>query len=401
MKKISKFTIGAIVALFAFMTPAHCGTASKHSSSEQKQSNASGKTAKPSKYSISSSKATKRRVTKGASFSKKKTASAGMSLKNRRKSAARAVKAARTFESHGVARALASTDVFLSEDLAVDKMRFNSSIVLVQDALTGDVVISKNADLRAPIASISKLMTALVTLESGEDLSDEVTITQEELASTSYSSSRLPVGSTFKRSDLMHIALMASDNRAAHALARSSVGGYDDFIAKMNKKAMELGMHDTTFEDASGLSSGNRSTANDLMKLVRAAVEHEEIRDYSTDSMALFTSSGTSRRRTLNFHTTNGLISNPHWQISLQKTGFTSAAGRCMVLYAFIDDRPYAIVMMDAGNTNQRIKDASMIQTVIQKSSSAFSAKFQSEDAAVRPDFLPQDEVLRKVSSNP
>lgn len=392
MNKLPKFAAGAILALFAFMAPFTAqGAAAKGQDSSVKSS----------KYKIASSKAPKRRVTNKASFSKKRSASEGMSASRRKRSAARAVKAARTFESHGLARALASTDVFLSDDLAVDKMRFNSSIVLVEDAVTGDVVISKNADLRAPIASISKLMTALVTLESGENLSDEVMITKREISTTNGAASRLRLGTILTRSDLMHLALMASDNRAAHALARSSSFGYEGFIDKMNAKAVALGMHDTSFGDPSGLSAENRSTANDLVKLVRAAVEHEEIRGFSTDAMATFRSAK-PRSRAMNFHTTNRLIANPHWQISLQKTGFTSAAGRCMVLYAFIDDRPYFIVLMDAGNTSQRIKDASLIQAVIQKSSSAFSAKIRDDDVtAVPAEFMPQADSAGKVSLNP
>ena len=233
-----------------------------------------------------------------------------------------------------------------------------SNVALVVDQHTGEPVVSKNVNDVVPIASITKLMTALVMLDGQQVLSRRIAITEEDIDTERGSRSRLTVGTELTRNELLHLALMASENRAAHALGRSYPGGLAAFVEAMNGKARELGMERTRFVDPTGLSSANVSTAADLVKLVHAANAVNLIRSYSTDRVFEVNVGGRDRR----FHNTNRLVASDGWNIALSKTGFINEAGRCLVMQALIDGRPLTIVLLDSWGKFTRIGDANRIR---------------------------------------
>jgi D-alanyl-D-alanine endopeptidase (penicillin-binding protein 7) len=219
-----------------------------------------------------------------------------------------------------------------------------SASAFVVDDQTGEVLYDKNAATSVPIASISKLMTAIVTLQAGLPLDESITIGTEELKATWPNRSRLDKGATFTRDELLHIALLASDNRAAYALGRSYPGGLGAFVEAMNGKAVELGMTGTYFEEPSGLSKHNVSTAEDLAKLVRAAQAYPLIAQYSTDPEYEVSIRG----RPSVFHSTNAMVRAGDQDIAVQKTGFTNAAGECLVMHVKSAARALTIVLLDS-----------------------------------------------------
>ena len=233
-----------------------------------------------------------------------------------------------------------------------------SNVALVIDQSTGETVISKNVDDVHPVASITKLMTALVILESKTALNDRVEITAEDIDLERGSRSRLKVGAELSRNELLHLALMASENRAAHALGRSFPGGMSAFVDAMNTKARELGMLKTRFVDPTGLSSANVSTASDLVKLVSETHRHATIRRYSTGESLQVNAGG----RMVTFRNTNRLVASEAWDIGLSKTGFINEAGRCLVMQAKIQGRPLVIVLLDSWGKLSRIGDANRIR---------------------------------------
>ena len=233
-----------------------------------------------------------------------------------------------------------------------------SNVALVIDNSTGEAVVSKNVRDVQPIASITKLMTALVVLDTNPSMDQGIAITEEDVDSERGSRSRLKVGSELARGDLLHLALMASENRAAHALGRSHSGGLATFVAAMNDKARALGMERTRFVDPTGLSSGNVSTAEDLVKLVKAANNVPMIRRYSTDTHHEVTVAG----REVRFHNTNRLVSSSGWEVLLSKTGFINEAGRCLVMQAKVDGRALTFVLLDSWGKFSRIGDANRIR---------------------------------------
>jgi D-alanyl-D-alanine endopeptidase (penicillin-binding protein 7) len=233
-----------------------------------------------------------------------------------------------------------------------------SNVALVIDNSTGEAVVSKNVRDVQPIASITKLMTALVVLDTNPSMDQGIAITEEDIDSERGSRSRLKIGSELPRGDLLHLALMASENRAAHALGRSHPGGLATFVAAMNDKARALGMERTRFVDPTGLSSGNVSTAEDLVKLVKAAHNVPLIRRYSTDTHHEVAVSG----REVRFHNTNRLVSSSGWEVMLSKTGFINEAGRCLVMQAKVDGRALTFVLLDSWGKFSRIGDANRIR---------------------------------------
>jgi D-alanyl-D-alanine endopeptidase (penicillin-binding protein 7) len=201
-------------------------------------------------------------------------------------------------------------------------------------------------------------MTSLVVLESHPVMEEPITITTDDLDTEKFSSSRLAVGTTLSRRDMLHLALMSSENRAAHALARNYPGGLDAAIAAMNAKARALGMTSAEFHDPTGLTSRNVASAEDLVKLVNAASANPTIREYSTDpNYSVFVG-----RRTLAFHNTNALVANPAWDIVVQKTGYISEAGKCLVMKAVIEGRSVVIVLLDSFGKFTRLGDANRIR---------------------------------------
>ena len=235
-----------------------------------------------------------------------------------------------------------------------DPLSLRSSVALVLDQNTSEVLFEKNANVALPIASITKLMTGLVVVEANLDLNQTLVISDEDVDRHKYSSSRLPVGARMTRGNLLHIALMSSENRAASALGRNYPGGTQGFIAAMNAKARELGMHDTRYVDASGLSSQNVSSARDLAKLVAYAHQKPLLRQYSTDPNWVVEASG----RPMRYSNTNYLVALPDWNIGLQKTGFINEAGRCLVMQAMIQGRNVIMVFLDSKGKMSRTADA-------------------------------------------
>ena len=233
-----------------------------------------------------------------------------------------------------------------------------SSVAMVLDQQTGETLYQKNPDAVLPIASITKVMTAMVVLDAGLSMHEMVEITEADRDTERHTGSRLQVGTRLSRGELMQLSLMASENRAAAALGRAYPGGMPAFIAAMNAKAQAIGMVDSRFADPTGLSSNNMSNARDLARLVRAAHGYPEIREYST-ATDLTVDTG---YRQITFRTTNRLISDPEWRIGMQKTGFISEAGKCLVMQARVDGRPVIIVLLDATAAQARFADAQRLR---------------------------------------
>jgi len=239
-----------------------------------------------------------------------------------------------------------------------DPLALKSSVALVLDQDTNEVLFSKNSDAVLPIASLTKLMTATVVLDAQLPMDEEITITSDDVDTEKNSSSRLAVGTTLSRGELLHLALMASENRAAHALGRSYPGGLPAFVLAMNAKARSLGMHDTRYVDPTGLNSNNQSTAKDLATLVKSAYQQPVIRELSTSpEFAVRVGS-----RQMQFHTTNSLVRNPSWEIGLQKTGYIVEAGRCLVMQARMAGRKLIMVFLDSTGKYSRQADAERVR---------------------------------------
>jgi D-alanyl-D-alanine endopeptidase (penicillin-binding protein 7) len=241
---------------------------------------------------------------------------------------------------------------------ADDPLDLKSSVALVVDQDTRQVLFSKNPEAVLPIASITKLMTALVVTEAELPLGEVLTITQDDVDTEKGSRSRLTVGTQLTRGEMLNLALMSSENRAAHALGRSYPGGLEAFVAAMNAKAQQLGMGGTRYVEPTGLSSKNQSSATDLARLVDAAYGHSIIRELSTMPEAQLEVG----RRSMQFRNTNGLVHNPEWEIGLQKTGYISEAGRCVVMQAQLAGRKLIMVLLDSAGRYSRIGDAERIR---------------------------------------
>jgi len=246
----------------------------------------------------------------------------------------------------------------------IQKVNLRSASVLVQDADTGEVVFHKNSEAVVPIASITKLMTAMVTIDRELDMQQRVVLSREDVDLRKGTKSRLRPGTVLTRDELLMLALMASENRAAAALGRTYPEGMAAFVAAMNQKAAELGMTDSRFVDPTGLSSGNVSSARDLAKLVHAAHSYELIREYSTRDRATVSAFG----RPVNFRNTNGLVRNSHWEIGLSKTGYISEAGRCLVMRVRLASKDLIVVLLDSWGKQSRIGDANRLRKWLETS---------------------------------
>ena len=240
----------------------------------------------------------------------------------------------------------------------VDSLDLKSSVALVLDQDTNEVLFSKNSQAVLPIASITKLMTAVVVTEAKQPLHEMLTVSQDDVDTEKHSSSRLKVGTQLNREEMLHLALMSSENRAAHALGRNFPGGTEAFVAAMNRKAHELGMNDTQYVEPTGLSSRNQSSARDLATLVKAAHEHQIIREFSTSREYAVEVGNRSQQ----FRTTNALVRSPAWDIGLQKTGYITEAGRCLVMQAKMAGRQLIMVFLDSTGKYSRIGDAERVR---------------------------------------
>jgi D-alanyl-D-alanine endopeptidase (penicillin-binding protein 7) len=239
------------------------------------------------------------------------------------------------------------------------KPEIRSAAALVADQETGELLIQKKANAILPIASITKLMTAMVVLDSGIDLDEYITIEKEDLLGLKKRIRDLmPAGTQITRRDALLLSLMSSDNRCARALGRTYPGGMDFFVSDMNYKAQALGLTETHFVEPTGLSSLNVSSARDLAQLVDAAYKYDLIREFSTCKNATI---DTGRRNVI-FHNTNRLVQNPGWQIGLSKTGYIGASGRCLVMQAEVAQRSLIIILLDSYGKLTRIGDANRIR---------------------------------------
>jgi D-alanyl-D-alanine endopeptidase (penicillin-binding protein 7) len=241
---------------------------------------------------------------------------------------------------------------------SADSLELKSGVALILDQDTDEVLFSKNSQAILPIASLTKLMTAMVVTESQQPLDETITITDDDIDTEKGSRSRLRVGTQLRREEMLHLALMSSENRAAHALGRSYPGGLAAFVAAMNHKARALGMNDTHYVEPTGLSSQNQSSARDLATLVKAAHEVQLIRELST-SLEYTAEVG---NRAVQFRNTNGLVKSPEWEIGLQKTGYISEAGRCLVMQAKLAGRHLIMVFLDSAGKYSRIGDAERVR---------------------------------------
>ena len=254
--------------------------------------------------------------------------------------------------------------------LASDELALRSSVALVMDQDTREVLLRKNDSAVLPIASITKLMTGVVISEAKLPMDARITITQEDVDTEKHSSSRLRVGTTLSRNELLQLALMSSENRAAHALGRTYPGGLDKFVEAMNAKAQLLSMKDTHYVEPTGLSSKNQSSAHDLATLVNTAYEDPVLREYTT-TPERFVAIG---NRTLQFNNTNRLVKRSDWDIGLQKTGYISEAGQCLVMQAKVAGRKLIMVFLDSAGKLSRIADAERVRQWLEKQPQATSA---------------------------
>ncbi|MEO8310693.1 MAG: D-alanyl-D-alanine endopeptidase [Caldimonas sp.] len=241
---------------------------------------------------------------------------------------------------------------------SADSLELKSGVALVLDQDTNEVLFSKNSEAVLPIASLTKLMTAVVVTEAHQPLDEMITVTDADIDTEKGSRSRLRVGTQLRREDMLHLALMSSENRAANALGRSYPGGLAVFVAAMNRKARALGMNDTHYVEPTGLSSRNQSSARDLATLVKAAHEVPLIRELSTSPEYMVEVGN----RAVQFRNTNGLVKSPEWDIGLQKTGYISEAGRCLVMQAKLAGRHLIMVFLDSTGKYSRIGDAERVR---------------------------------------
>lgn len=258
-------------------------------------------------------------------------------------------------------RSLDTDDVLTNGTLPA--LKSSSAMVVRLD--DGRPLYAKNMDAVVPIASITKLMTAMVVLDARLPLSEPITISTADMDSIKGTHSRLKVGSRLTREDLLRIALMASENRAAAALSRVYPGGTRAFVTAMNQKARELGMLHSRFVDGTGLSSDNVSTARDLAAMVKAAYSYPLIREFTTETAYTVE---LSNGRTLQYRNSNRLVRNPDWEIGLSKTGYISEAGRCLVMQTVISATPLIIVLLDSWGRLTRIGDANRIRKWVEGS---------------------------------
>ncbi|MFU2486060.1 serine hydrolase [Thauera sp. WH-1] len=271
----------------------------------------------------------------------------------------------------GAAAAAAAPAAVLGEEqdspLALDANGFpvlGSSAFYVINQNTGEVLLERNAATVLPIASITKLMTAIVVLEAGQSLSEPLTISEGDIDRLKGTGSRLALGTTLTREQMLHLALMSSENRAASALARNYPGGEQAFVAAMNVKARLLGLWTTRFHDSTGLNPANVSSPQDLAKLVAASASYPLIREFSTSHERYVDVRG----RSLRFGNTNGLVRSPEWAISVSKTGYISEAGRCLVMQTWLHQQPVVMVLMDSSGRYTRTADAKRVRKWLEQS---------------------------------
>lgn len=255
-----------------------------------------------------------------------------------------------------------------------DVPNLSSAAFVVANHRTGEVISERNGNRVMPIASLTKLMTALVVLDANLRLNEMLTVTNADIDRIKGTGSRLAIGSRLSRAEMLHIALMSSENRAASALARHYPGGQRAFVEAMNAKARMLGMWNTRYADSTGLNPRNVSTAQDLAKLAAAAASYPLIRQYSTDEQSYVR----TNKRQLHYLNSNRLIREGQWEFTLSKTGYIREAGRCLVLGTKVNREPVIMVLLNAETTNDRVADAKRIKTWLESSDRTTLAANQS-----------------------
>lgn len=258
--------------------------------------------------------------------------------------------------------AIASPAKAQSGSAALDAA-LRAEVALVFDLDDGTQLYEKNSDQLRPIASITKLMTALVVIESGLPMDEVLTISSDDIDRMRHSRSRLAVGTRLTRGEMLHLSLMSSENRAANALGRHYPGGMPAFVRAMNDKARALGMRHSRFVEPTGLSSDNVATSHDLVKLLRATDQHPTIRHYATDDTEVV---DVGRGRQLTYNNTNRLVKRDDWNIRISKTGFINEAGQCLVMLTRIDNRDLAIVLLNANARSARVGDATRLRQLVE-----------------------------------
>ncbi len=328
---------------------------------------ASGSKAKRVVKTVAATKSTGTKSSKKSAVQKTVARKSGASrnvklASSKRSKASHAIAAKTPVARDALLRVAAEPRLSVGERLGLrssdDPLDLSSSVALVVDQETNEILLSKNDAAILPIASLTKLMTGLVLAEANLPMDEQITITQDDVDTYKGSRSRLAVGTTLSRGEMMHLALMSSENRAAHALGRTYPSGLQQFVRLMNAKAKQLGMGDTRYVEPTGLSSLNQSSARDLVTLVSAAYEHPILRNLST-SPSYQLDVG---QRTLQYNNSNRLIRNPDWDIGLQKTGYISEAGRCLVMQAKVAGRKLIMVFLDSAGKRSRSQDAERVR---------------------------------------
>ena len=259
---------------------------------------------------------------------------------------------------------LCTTSQLLSKE-KINDPKVRSLRAMIVNQQSGEIIYKKNSEQKASIASLTKLMTAMVVLDSGLDLSEELRISKKDIDKLKWTKSRLHIGATLSRLELLKVALISSDNRAAYALSRTYPSGRKAFIEAMNVKAIQLGMENSQFRDPTGLDKRNISTAEDLVKMVQAAYEYKLIRQITTTPSEKVT---IGRRNTpLGFMNTNRLVRRGVWDIGLSKTGFIREAGRCLVMQTMINNKPIIMVFLKSHGKYTRLGDANRVKKWIEK----------------------------------
>ena len=242
----------------------------------------------------------------------------------------------------------------------IGKPGLQSRAALIMNADTGEVLYGKNSGEAVPIASITKLMTSIVVLDAHQNMDEILTITEADVDEMRHSSSRMRVGTQLPRRELMNLALMSSENRAASALARNYPGGLSAAIRAMNAKAAELGMTSSRFYDGTGLNAGNRASLFDLAKMVKAANTYPQIHEFSTTSSRMVSIAGL--RNPIKYQNTNPLVNSPSWDIGVTKTGYIKESGKCLVMHARIASVNTVLVLMDSWGSATRVGDANRVK---------------------------------------
>ncbi|MGV3741158.1 MAG: D-alanyl-D-alanine endopeptidase [Burkholderiaceae bacterium] len=301
----------------------------------------------------------RRAASRQASKSKRRVKRSTLASSARSKSAKRVAVRRASYAKHATRRKAVNPVI----QFGTDPSDLRSAAAYIFDLQDAQTLYSKNADEALPIASLSKLMTALVVLEAGQNMDEMLEVTKDDIDTIKHTSSRLPIGAKLSRSDMLHIALMSSENRAASALGRHYPGGLPAFVNAMNGMAKMLGMESTHFVEPTGLSPQNVSSARDLVRLVIAAQEHPAISRYSTHRHHAVDAG----KRVLQYRNSNRMVSYSTWDIALQKTGYIAEAGRCLIMQADIQGRPIIMVFLGSKGKFSRTADASTMRHWLEK----------------------------------